>query len=291
MLLKLENVTYVYQKGSPYESTALHDVSFSVTEKDFVALIGHTGSGKSTLAQHLNGLLKPTEGSVTLDGNDIHSGKTALRDVRKRIGLVFQYPEHQLFEETVYKDVAFGPKNAGLSQAETDERVTWALRQTGLDPAAVSGLSPFELSGGNMRRAALAGVLAMRPEMLVLDEPAAGLDPMGRAEMMRLVGRLYEEGCGIVMITHSMDDVAEWAKRAVVMSHGTIIRDEAPRSLFAGPKELLQAGLDVPQTVQMGMKLRETGVPFPEQAISRQETLDALTAILSAHKGAEVNAE
>ena len=241
----LEHVTHTYQPGSPFQAVALSDVSLVIRAGEFVSLIGHTGSGKSTLVQHLNGLLTPTSGRVLIDGRDIHEKGYPMREARQKIGLVFQYPEHQLFEETVAKDVAFGPKNLGLSQAEIQERVREALLRVNLSYQEVGEKSPFELSGGQMRRVALAGVLAMRPEMLVLDEPAAGLDPQGREDMLRLIAALHRQGATIVMVSHSMDDVARFASRAVVMEKGRLAMDGTPQEIFAQAQRLEQMGVTV----------------------------------------------
>ncbi len=279
----LEHVTHTYQPGSPFQAVALSDVSLVIRAGEFVSLIGHTGSGKSTLVQHLNGLLTPTSGRVLIDGRDIHEKGYPMREARQKIGLVFQYPEHQLFEETVAKDVAFGPKNLGLSQAEIQERVREALLRVNLSYQEVGEKSPFELSGGQMRRVALAGVLAMRPEMLVLDEPAAGLDPQGREDMLRLIAALHRQGATIVMVSHSMDDVARFASRAVVMEQGRLAMDGTPQEIFAQAQRLEQMGLDVPAVCHLGMVLRAKGLPFPED-VFREE--DALPALMALWKGA-----
>ena len=222
---------FLNQAGSPFQATAIRDVTLSLSQGELTALIGHTGSGKSTLAQHMNALLAPTSGRVLLDGKDINQKGVSKKETRQRIGLVFQYAETQLFEETVAKDIAFGPKNLGLSQEETDARVKEALHRVGL-PEEVAEKSPFELSGGQMRRAAIAGVIAMRPEMLVLDEPAAGLDPMGREDMLSLVRSFHEAGTTVVMISHSMDDVARLAKRIIVMDRGKVALDGTAEEVF-----------------------------------------------------------
>lgn len=279
----LEHVTHTYQPGSPFQAVALSDVSLVIRAGEFVSLIGHTGSGKSTLVQHLNGLLTPTSGRVLIDGRDIHEKGYPMREARQKIGLVFQYPEHQLFEETVAKDVAFGPKNLGLSQAEIQKRVREALLRVNLSYQEVGEKSPFELSGGQMRRVALAGVLAMRPEMLVLDEPAAGLDPQGREDMLRLIAALHRQGATIVMVSHSMDDVARFASRAVVMEQGRLAMDGTPQEIFAQAQRLEQMGLDVPAVCHLGMALRAMGLPFPED-VFREE--DALPALMALWKGA-----
>ncbi len=281
MQLTFDHVTHTYQPDSPFQATAIRDVSLTIRSGEFVALIGHTGSGKSTLAQHMNGLLRPTEGRVLLDGRDIHEKGADRRAVRRRIGLVFQYPEQQLFEETVGKDVAFGPKNLGLSAAETDARVHEALERVQLSYDKMAEKSPFELSGGQMRRVAIAGVLAMRPEMLVLDEPAAGLDPMGRDELLSLIEQLHQNGTTIVMISHSMDDVARAAKRILVMEHGKLAMQGTPDEIFFEADALLQMGLDVPQVCRLSLCLQAEGFAFP--TVYRQE--DALNALRKLLKG------
>ncbi len=281
MQLTFDHVTHTYQPDSPFQATAIRDVSLTIRSGEFVALIGHTGSGKSTLAQHMNGLLRPTEGRVLLDGRDIHEKGADRRAVRQRIGLVFQYPEQQLFEETVAKDVAFGPKNLGLSATEIDARVHEALERVRLSYDEMAEKSPFELSGGQMRRVAIAGVLAMRPEMLVLDEPAAGLDPMGRDELLSLIEQLHQNGTTIVMISHSMDDVARAAKRILVMEHGKLAMQGTPDEIFSEADALLQMGLDVPQVCRLSLCLQAEGFAFP--TVYRQE--DALNALRKLLKG------
>ena len=289
MQVTLDHVTHTYQPGSPFQATAIKDVSLTVQEGEFLALIGHTGCGKSTLVQHINGLLKPTQGQVLLDGQDIHQKGFDLKKMRQTVGLVFQYAEHQLFEETVAKDVAFGPKNLGLSNEEIQVRVREALTRVGLDPAAVSEKSPFELSGGQMRRVAMAGVLAMRPAILILDEPAAGLDPRSREEMLQLIHGLYRQGSTVVMVSHSMDDVARFASRAVVMEKGEIVMDGAPSDIFRHAQRLEKMGLDVPSVSKLGLRLREMGLPFPEGVFQEDQAADALMALWKGGKahGAE----
>lgn len=265
MSIVIEHLNYVYMSGGPYETKALSDVNLTIRDGEFIGLIGHTGSGKSTLVQHLNGLIMPTSGRVLVDGMDLADKATDRRAVRQRVGLVFQYPENQLFEETVEKDIAFGPRNLGLDEAEIDRRVRDAMRRVALDYDRLHDRSVFELSGGQMRRVAIAGVLAMEPKVLVLDEPCAGLDPRGREEILGLIKKLHEEaGTTIVMVSHSMDDVASLAERVIVMNHGELVMDGVPRDVFSCGEELRGMGLDVPQAVQLAGKLRERGFDIPE---------------------------
>lgn len=265
MSIVIEHLNYVYMQGGPYETKALNDVSLTINDGEFIGLIGHTGSGKSTLVQHLNGLIMPSSGRVLVDGLDLADKNTDRRAIRRRVGLVFQYPENQLFEETVAKDIAFGPKNLGLDEAEIDRRVRTAMRRVALDYDKIAERSVFELSGGQMRRVAIAGVLAMEPQTLVLDEPCAGLDPRGREEILGLISDLHREsGATIVMVSHSMDDVAALAERVIVMNHGSVVMDGTPREVFAKGEELRAIGLDVPQAVELAQKLREKGFDIPE---------------------------
>lgn len=285
MSIVIEHLNYVYMTGGPYETKALSDVNLTIHDGEFIGLIGHTGSGKSTLVQHLNGLIMPTSGRVLVDGMDLADKGTDRRAVRQRVGLVFQYPENQLFEETVEKDIAFGPKNLGLDDAEIDRRVRDAMRRVALDYDRLHDRSVFELSGGQMRRVAIAGVLAMEPQVLVLDEPCAGLDPRGREEILGLIRKLHEEaGTTIVMVSHSMDDVASLAERVIVMNHGELVMDGAPRDVFACGEELRGMGLDVPQAVQLAGKLRERGFDIPE-GIYRIEEIKAEIEKIAAKGG------
>ena len=276
MSIVIEHLNYVYMTGGPYETKALSDVNLTIHDGEFIGLIGHTGSGKSTLVQHLNGLIMPTSGRVLVDGMDLADKGTDRRAVRQRVGLVFQYPENQLFEETVEKDIAFGPKNLGLDDAEIDRRVRDAMRRVALDYDRLHERSVFELSGGQMRRVAIAGVLAMEPQVLVLDEPCAGLDPRGREEILGLIKKLHEEaGTTIVMVSHSMDDVASLAERVIVMNHGKVAMDGAPRDVFSRGAQLRAIGLDVPQAVQLADRLRERGFDVP-QGVYRVEEIKAV---------------
>ena len=281
MSIVIEHLNYVYMQGGPYETRALDDVNLTIHDGEFIGLIGHTGSGKSTLVQHLNGLILPTSGKITVDGMDLAEKGADRRAIRRRVGLVFQYPENQLFEETVAKDIAFGPKNLGLDEAEIDRRVRTAMRRVALDYDKLAQRSDFELSGGQMRRVAIAGVLAMEPQTLVLDEPCAGLDPRGREEILGLISDLHREsGATIVMVSHSMDDVAALAERVIVMNHGKVAMDGAPREIFSRGEELRAIGLDVPQAVELAQKLREKGFDVPEGVYKIEEVRAAVEAIV-----------
>ena len=281
MSIVIEHLNYVYMQGGPYETRALDDVSLTIHDGEFIGLIGHTGSGKSTLVQHLNGLILPTSGKITVDGMDLAEKGTDRRAIRRRVGLVFQYPENQLFEETVAKDIAFGPKNLGLGEEEIDRRVRTAMRRVALDYDKLAQPSVFELSGGQMRRVAIAGVLAMEPQTLVLDEPCAGLDPRGREEILGLISDLHREsGATIVMVSHSMDDVAALAERVIVMNHGKVAMDGTPREIFSRGEELRAIGLDVPQAVELAQKLREKGFDVPEGIYKIEEVRAAVEAIV-----------
>ncbi len=280
-VLKVENLCHIYSAGTPFEKAAVQDVTFSAQKGEIIGLIGHTGSGKSTLIQHFNGLLKPTSGRVLINGEDIHQSREMTRAARFAVGLVFQYPEYQLFEETVRKDVSFGPKNMGLEQAEIDRRVEEAVRIVGLSPDVLES-SPFELSGGQKRRVALAGVFAMEPEVLVLDEPMAGLDPVGREEVFRfIVNYQQKHGTTVIFVTHSMEDAARMAQRIVVMEKSRILMEGAPREVFARAEELTRAGLDVPQVTRVLMRLRERGVDIGTDAY----TVEQAAALIRAKKG------
>ena len=281
MSIVIEHLNYVYMQGGPYETKALNDVSLTINDGEFIGLIGHTGSGKSTLVQHLNGLIMPSSGRVLVDGLDLADNNTDRRAIRRRVGLVFQYPENQLFEETVAKDIAFGPKNLGLDDAEIDRRVRTAMRRVALDYDKLAERSVFELSGGQMRRVAIAGVLAMEPQTLVLDEPCAGLDPRGREEILGLISDLHREsGATIVMVSHSMDDVAALAERVIVMNHGCVAMDGTPREVFSKGEELRAIGLDVPQAVELAQKLREKGFDIPEGIYQMDEVRAAVEAAI-----------
>ena len=281
MPIVVEKLSHTYMPDSPFQATAIHDINLTINDGEFIGLIGHTGSGKSTLIQHLNGLLKPTEGRVLVDGKDLADKETDKRSVRQRVGIVFQYPEHQLFEETVAMDVAFGPKNLGLKKEEIDVRVRDALRSVSLDYDTYKDRSVFELSGGQMRRVAIAGVLAMNPGTLILDEPCAGLDPRGREEILGLIRGLHQaRGVTVVMVSHSMDDVASLVTRVIVMNRGTIAMDGAPREIFLRGGELRAMGLDVPAAVKLKEKLIEKGFDVPADAYRREELVEAIEKIV-----------
>ena len=259
-ILEVKNLTYIYSAGTPFEHKALDDISFSVEPGEFIGIIGHTGSGKSTLMQQLNGLLKPTSGTVLLDGQDIWSDKKLTRQARFRVGLVFQYPEYQLFEETVYKDIAFGPKNMGLSPEEVDRRVREAAGFVGLTEQQLE-VSPFDLSGGQKRRVAIAGVIAMEPEVLILDEPTAGLDPVGRSEILGNIQSYRKaKNATIMMVSHSMEDVARLTDRLLVMNGSKLAMDAPPAQVFTHAEELTQMGLSVPQVTQVFLELKKLGL-------------------------------
>ena len=259
--LQVDHLHYTYSIGTPFQHTALEDVSFCAQRGEFIGIIGHTGSGKSTLMQHLNGLLKPTTGTIKLDGVDIWTDKKTTRASRFRVGLVFQYPEYQLFEETVYKDIAFGPKNMGLSAEEIDRRVREAAALVGLTDEQLE-VSPFDLSGGQKRRVAIAGVIAMEPEILVLDEPTAGLDPEGRAEVLRNIENYRKsKNATIMMVSHSMNDVARLTDRLLVMNGSRLVMDGTPLEVFARAQELLDMGLDIPEVTRIFLQLQQMGIP------------------------------
>lgn len=259
MALILDHVTYEYGGGTELTVRALNDVSLVIPDGQFIGLIGHTGSGKSTLVQHLNGLLAPTSGHIYYNGEDIHDKDFSKKKLRSKVGLVFQYPEHQLFETDVFTDVCFGPKNLGLDKKEVQLRAFWALKQVGL-PDDCFYQPPFDLSGGQKRRAAIAGVLAMKPEVLILDEPTAGLDPKGRDEILDLVASLKEEnGMTVVLVSHSMDDVAEYVDRIVVMNKGSVCFDDVPKQVFGHKEELESMGLSVPQVTDIMHALKKAG--------------------------------
>lgn len=263
-MIKLENVSYVYMQGGPFEKTALNNINLEIGDGEFIGLIGHTGSGKSTLIQLLNGLIKPTDGRVRVAGFDLTDKKTKMRDVRFKVGLVMQYPEHQLFEETVFKDIAFGPQNMGLPQEEIKNRVEFAANLVGLSKKILDK-SPFDLSGGQKRRVAIAGVLAMEPKVLILDEPTAGLDPGGRDEILFKIKDMHERmNLTVILVSHSMEDVAKLADRILVMNGGSIEMFDTPSKIFENAERLSQIGLNVPQITQVCDRLRAAGMPLAE---------------------------
>jgi energy-coupling factor transport system ATP-binding protein len=276
-----EHLTYIYGRGTPVEVQALTDVSVTIGAGEIVGVIGATGSGKSTLVQHFNGLLRPTSGRVLLDGVDIHASRVDRRRVRQQIGLLFQYPEQQLFEETVLADVAFGPRNLGLTDEDARARAHRALEQVGLPPARFGSRSPFELSGGEMRRAAIAGVLAMEPRMLILDEPTAGLDPAGRRDLLAHIRRLHRyRALTIVLITHSMDAVAQLCERLVVLDRGRLVADGSTRTVFADVARLNALGLGLPQVTRLAYRLRERGLRVRADVLTVEEARIAIREAL-----------
>ena len=263
-ILKTEDLTYQYSIGTPFEKTAVDNVNLEIEEGAFVGIIGHTGSGKSTLIQHFNGLIRPTSGKIYLDGTDIWADKTNIRQVRFQVGLVFQYPEYQIFEDTVYKDIAFGPRNMGLSEAEIKERVEETAALVGLTQAQLNQ-SPFDLSGGQKRRVAIAGVMALRPKVLILDEPTAGLDPKGREDILREIRRYHKEtGRTVLLVSHSMEDMANCAEKILVMNAGKVFCYDTVENVFRQAKALQEIGLAVPQITRVCMQLREQGIPLSD---------------------------
>ena len=280
-MIKAENVNYIYQQGMPFERQALYDVNIEIEDGSLVALIGHTGSGKSTLIQHFNALVKPTSGKIIINGIDVTAPKADLRLVRKTVGLVFQYPEHQLFEETVYKDIAFGPKNMGFSDEEIDKRVRESAALVGLKEKHLTR-SPFDLSGGQKRRVAIAGVLAMNPKVLILDEPTAGLDPKGRDEILATIKKLHEENKEmiIIFVSHSMEDVAKTAERVIVMNDGHVEMQGTVAEVFAQADHLQKIGLNVPQVTLLTDKLRLAGYDLPEHIYTVKYAADAIKKLI-----------
>ena len=277
MPIEVKNLTHTYSEGSAFQSTAIRNVSLTINDGEFIAVIGHTGSGKSTLVQHLNGLLKPTSGQILIDGEDLNAPNADRRRIRQKVGLVFQYPEYQLFEETVAKDIAFGPKNLGLSQEEIDQRVRRAMAHVHLDYDKLADRSPFELSGGQMRRVAIAGVLAMEPKVLILDEPTAGLDPMGRDSILGMVRELHAQGgVTVIMVSHSMDDVARLATRLVVMSKGELVATDTPRNIFRQVSMMESIGLGVPEAAKLCALLRQRGLDLPDDLYTPEEVREHL---------------
>lgn len=291
MSIKVENLTYIYDEGMPFEHRALDDVSFEIQDRDFVGLIGHTGSGKSTLIQHLNGLMKPSSGKIYINGFDITQKDQNLTDIRKRVGIVFQYAEYQLFEETVAKDIAFGPLNLGLDEEEVDRRVRKAMADVGLDYDHFSEKSPFELSGGQKRRVAIAGVIAMEPEVLILDEPTAGLDPGGRDEIFELIKNLHANNdMTVILSSHSMDDMAKLVNTLIVMNKGRLEIMGSPREVFKENADRLRGmGLNIPQVLELAIKLKEAGYDVRTDVITIEEVRTEIKRCLS-EKGGSTNA-
>lgn len=288
MSIKLEHVTYTYGVGTPFEKTALYDTSVEIHEGEFVGIIGHTGSGKSTFVQLLNGLIQPTIGTVTVDGTDISQKTKEVMAMRHKVGMVFQYPEYQLFEETIAKDIAFGPRNFGLSEQEIEERVREAMDFVGLDYQIYADRSPFRLSGGQMRRVAIAGVIAIHPQYLILDEPSAGLDPIGRREIFSEIQRWHKEkDVTVILVSHNMEDVSQMANRLLVLSHGKIQLDGKPLDIFSTKQDVLQqAGVSVPPATAVLQYLQTRGFAVNDRVHSIDESVDALYACLRGMKDA-----
>lgn len=286
MSVIVKNLTYIYDEGMPFASKAIDDISFEIKDNDFVGLIGHTGSGKSTLIQHLNGLLKPSSGQIIVNGFNITDKDLNLTEIRKRVGIVFQYPEYQLFEETVEKDIAFGPGNLGLDEEEISKRVRKSMEAVGLDYETYKDKSPFDLSGGQKRRVAIAGVIAMNPEVLVLDEPTAGLDPGGRDEIFNLIKKLHRDNnITIILSSHSMDDMAKLAQTIIVMNHGKIEFMGTPREVFTShAARLREIGLDVPQVLELATKLRNKGFDIRPDVLTVEEIKDEILKVMRGRK-------
>lgn len=284
MLIILDKVNYVYSEGSGFEKKALDDVSLTIDKGEFIGLIGHTGSGKSTLTQHLNGLLRATSGNIYYDGQDIYEKGFVMKNLRSKVGLVFQYPEHQLFESDVFTDVCFGPKNLGLDKKDVELRAFEALEMVGF-PQELFYNSPFELSGGQKRRAAIAGVLAMKPEVLILDEPTAGLDPKGRDEILDQIKKLHEEtGITVILVSHSMEDVAKYVGRLIVLDHGRVMYDDIPKKVFRNYRELEKIGLAAPQLTYIMNALKANGFDVDTDAITMEEAVATVKKALGGFK-------
>lgn len=279
-MIEVKNLTHVYNEGLPHETTALDDISFRIEDGSFVGIIGHTGSGKSTLLQHLNGLLKPSSGTIVIDGVDITDSHTKMLDIRRKVGLVFQYPEYQLFEETVAKDVAFGPSNLGLGQEEIDERVRRSIEMVGLDYNHVKDISPFELSGGQKRRVAIAGVLAMEPEVLVLDEPTAGLNPKAHFDILNMVQDIHVREHNItIFVSHNMNDIARMSDQVLVIHKGRLAMNGTPAEVFAQEEELKSMGLALPDATEIVSRLRKEGMDLPQDCLTVDQAADAIAAV------------
>ncbi|WP_315169176.1 energy-coupling factor transporter ATPase [Metaclostridioides mangenotii] len=282
MSIIVENLTHIYDEGMPFANKSLDNVSFEIKDGDFVGLIGHTGSGKSTLIQHLNGILKPSSGNIYINDFDITKKDLNLTEIRKRVGVVFQYPEYQLFEETISKDIAFGPNNLGLGEEEVNKRVKESIKAVGLDYEEFKDKSPFDLSGGQKRRVAIAGVIAMNPEVLILDEPTAGLDPGGRDEIFELIQTLHKKNnMTIILSSHNMDDMAKLANNIIVMNKGQIEFMGSPREIFkSNSARLKEIGLDIPQVLELAIKLRERGFDVREDIITVEEAKEEILRVL-----------
>lgn len=281
MIIKLENLNYIYNPNTPFEKKALDNICLDIKKGDFIGLIGHTGSGKSTLVQHLNGLIKATSGKIIIDGIDITSKDASLKEIRQKVGLVFQYPEHQLFEETIYRDIAFGPKNLELGEEEISKRVRRAMDIVGLDFDTLKDRSPFELSGGQKRRVAIAGVLAMKPEVLILDEPTAGLDPRGRDEILGRIQKLYEEeGITIILVSHSMEDIARLVNKIIVMHRGKVAMEGDTKRIFKQDEKLKKLGLGIPQITSFMKEYRLKGNEVKDTVLTVEEAKEELIKYL-----------
>lgn len=281
MSIQVKNITHIYSEGLPYESVAVRDVSFDIPDGQFTGIIGPTGSGKSTLLQHLNGLLKPKTGSIIIDGTDITDDKAILKDIRRKVGLVFQYPEYQLFEETVLKDVCFGPNNLGLDENETVERAREAIGLVGLDYNEICDRSPFELSGGQKRRVAIAGVIAMKPKVLVLDEPTAGLDPKAHRDILDMISSVHEHENNItILVSHNMNDIAQLADRVLVMDKGSMIMDGTLGEIFSKDKELREIGLDVPDITDIICRLNDKGFDLDPAVLDMEKAAEMVLSRL-----------
>lgn len=284
-IIRTENLTYVYGEGTPFRKVAVDNVNLDIDEGEIVGIIGHTGSGKSTLIQHFNGLLKPTSGKVFIDGEELFADKSRLKEIRFKVGLVFQYPEHQLFEETVYKDIAYGPKNMGLSDDEIDRRIRETARLVGLKEELLEK-SPFELSGGQKRRVAIAGVMAMEPKVLILDEPTAGLDPKGRDQILGLIKEYHaEKGTTVLLVSHSMEDVAKTVSKILVMNDAKVFMYSDRSSVFAKADELTSMGLTVPQVTRVFDRLRAMGIEFDDEVFSVDYAKDLVLRLLAEKRG------
>lgn len=280
-LIKAEHLTHIYSQGTPFEHIALNDVCFEIEKCDFIGVIGHTGSGKSTLMQHLNGLMKPTSGKLYFNGRDVWEKGYSLKDLRFRVGVVFQYPEYQLFEETVRKDVAFGPKNMGLSEDETEKRVIDAIRFVGLDESVLEK-SPFDLSGGQKRRVAIAGIMAMRPQVLVLDEPTAGLDPYGRDQILDEIENYHKDtGATVLFVSHRMEDIAKTCSRIMVMSDSKLAMFDTVQNVFARADELVAMGLDIPQITRVFLDLKKSGYDIDGSVFTPERAVEEIFGYLN----------